>query len=303
MPLSPNLRGALFMALAMAAFTTNDSIVKMLSVELNMGQIIFIRGVIASSLLVLLAYHRGALRPLHTLWNRWVGLRVLGEVGGTLTFLVGLSHIPIANATAILQALPLAVTMGAALFLNEPVGWRRWSAIIVGFVGVMIIVRPGAEGFSPYSLIIVGTVIFASTRDISTRMIDPAMPALFLSSATAPAVALSGFLLGSPFTAWSPVSLPQFGYLLLTSGLIIAAYQAIIHAMRIGDISFIAPFRYTGFLHAILLGYLIFGDVPDIWMLVGGAIVIASGLYALYREHIRDDANEVAAESLPRPTP
>ena len=128
MPLSPNYRGALFMALAMMSFTTNDTMVKYLAETMPMGQIVFVRNMIASVVIILIAYKQHAMRPLRLAFSPYIAIRVIGEVGGTITFLIGLSHIPIGNAAAIMQALPLAVTMGAALFLGEPVGWRRWSA-------------------------------------------------------------------------------------------------------------------------------------------------------------------------------
>ena len=146
--LSPNLRGALFMAVSMAGFTFNDTFVKLASAELNAGQIMFVRGLMASVMMFLLCWKTGALRPPKLLLNKAVLGRSMGEMLATVTFLSGLAHMEIANASAILQALPLAVTLGAAVLLKEPVGWRRWSAIVVGFLGVMIIVRPGSEGFN-----------------------------------------------------------------------------------------------------------------------------------------------------------
>ncbi|MDF1609526.1 DMT family transporter [Hoeflea sp. YIM 152468] len=290
MALSPNMRGALFMSLSMAGFTFNDSIVKLLTEEINVAQVMFLRGVVATLLIFLLARHRQALRPLRVLVNPWVAFRLIGEIGGTLTFLIGLTHIPLANASAILQALPLAVAMGAALFLAEPVGWRRWGAILTGFAGVLIIVRPGVEGFSPYALMIVGTVIFATVRDIATRKISAAIPSLFLSTITAAAVALAGLALIWPMGGWRPVSAYDVGLISLAACLVLVGYQFIIMAMREGDISFIAPFRYTGLLWALLLGMVMFGEFPDAYMISGGAIVIGSGLYTLYRERIKSAA-------------
>ncbi|PWW04499.1 drug/metabolite transporter (DMT)-like permease [Hoeflea marina] len=302
MPLTPNLRGALFMSLSMAGFTFNDIIIKFLSTGINMGQIIFLRGAVATVLIFLLARHRGALRPLRMLADRWVALRVVGEIGGTVTFIIALSHIPIATASAILQALPLAVTMGAALFLAEPVGWRRWLAILVGFAGVMIIVRPGTEAFSPYSLLVVGTVLFATLRDIATRKIHAAIPSLFLSTVTAAAVSISGLFIVAPLGGWRPVDAGQFGLVAAAGCLLLVGYQFIIMSMREGEISFVAPFRYTSFIWAVLLGYLVFGDVPDNWMIIGGFVVVGSGLYTLYREQVRQ-GQEIAARAPARPTP
>ena len=302
MAISPNMRGALFMSLSMAGFTFNDSIVKLLTSDLNVAQVIFLRGAVASLLIYLLARQRRALRPLRILLDRWVAIRVIGELGGTLTFLIGLSHIPLANASAILQALPLAVTMAAALFLSEPVGWRRWGAILAGFVGVLIIVRPGLEGFSPYALMIVGTVIFAAVRDIATRKVNAAIPSLFLSTVTAAGVTIAGLVLIGPMGGWNPVSAADFGLICLAACLLLVGYQFIIMSMREGEISFIAPFRYTSFIWALLLGMVVFGEYPDAFMITGGAIVIGSGLYTLYRERIRSAAKP-AARSAPRHSP
>jgi Permeases of the drug/metabolite transporter (DMT) superfamily len=302
MALSPNQRGAFFMALAMAGFTINDAVVKYLSKDMPMGEIIFLRGVVATTLIFILAHRAGALRPLRVAGSRWVALRAVGEVTSTLTFLIGLAHIPLANATAIMQALPLAVTMGAALFLAEPVGWRRWTAILIGFAGVMLIVRPGLEGFSPYALFIVSTVFFAALRDLATRKIDTSIPTLFVSVVTAVVVTISGPFLDRP-TTWVALDWGKVVLILVTAGLILCGYLSIILAMRVGEISFIAPFRYTSFLFALVFGYLVFGDLPDMFMIVGGAIVIGSGLYTLYREHVRVDAREIAATSTPPQAP
>ncbi|MDP2120624.1 MAG: DMT family transporter [Hoeflea sp.] len=302
MAISPNMRGALFMSLSMAGFTFNDTLLKLLTDDLSIAQLMFLRGVVASILIYLLARHRGALRPLRYLRDPWVALRVMGELLGTLTFLAGLARIPLANASAILQALPLAVTMGAALFLAEPVGWRRWAAILIGFSGILIIVRPGIEGFSPYALMIVGTVIFATVRDIATRKVDPAIPSLFLSTVTAIAVTLAGLVLILPMGGWKPVSGSQFALISVAACLLLVGYQFIIMSMREGEISFVAPFRYTSLLWALLMGMVVFGEFPDAYMITGSAIIIGSGLYTLYRERITSRAKP-ASHSAPRPSP
>ncbi|WP_420409741.1 DMT family transporter [Hoeflea sp.] len=302
MAMTPNLRGALFMSLSMAGFTLNDSFVKLLTDEISVAQVMFLRGIIATGLIYVLAKSRRAIRPLRLLKNKWVALRVVGEVGGTLTFLIGLANVPIANASAILQALPLAVTMGAALFLSEPVGWRRWSAILVGFGGVLLIIRPGMEGFSPYSLMIVGTVVFAAARDLATRKVDAAIPSLYLSTVTSAAVTVAGLFLIWPMGGWVPVGASEIGLIAVAACLLLVGYQFIIMSMREGEISFVAPFRYTGFLWAVLMGYLMFDEIPDSFMIAGGAIVIGSGLFTLYREQIRSK-QKPASRSAPRHSP
>jgi drug/metabolite transporter (DMT)-like permease len=286
LPISPNLRGALFMAISMAGFTANDAITKSVATSMNMGQVMLVRGLFASMLIALLAWHQGALRAPRQSLHPLLGLRVAGEVGGTVTFLIALANLPLANVSAVLQALPLAVTMGAALFLGEPVGWRRWLAIAAGFFGVMVVVRPGFEGFNAYSLLALLCVGCCAVRDLATKRIPPAIPSLLVSTATALAVTVCGALLVVPMGGWSPLTPANVGLLALAAVLLLVGYHFIIKSMREGEISFIAPFRYTALLWAILLGYLIFTDVPDIAMIAGAAIVVGSGLYTLYRERM-----------------
>lgn len=289
------MRGALFMAVSMAGFTINDAITKTVSESMNMGQVMLVRGVFATVLIGWLAWRNGALRGFRTALQPTVALRVLGEVGGTVFFLVALANMPLANVSAVLQALPLAVTMGAALVFGEPVGWRRWLAIVAGFVGVMIIVRPGFEGFNTYSLSALLCVAFCAVRDLATRHVPAEVPSLFLSTATAVAVTIVGGLLVVPFGGWSPMSGTSTALLLLAAVLLLVGYQFIIMSMRVGDISFVAPFRYTALLWAILLGYLLFSDLPDLPMVIGAAIIVASGLYALYRERVVGRTKPAAA--------
>ena len=149
------------MAIAMAGFTMNDSITKAVSSEMNFGQVMLVRGLFATVLIAALALHRRAVRPPSTMTSKPVALRVAAEVGGTVAFLASIVHLPLANTAAIFQALPLAVTLGAVLAFGEPVGWRQWLAITAGFLGVLIIVRPGLEGFNQFSLFALVAVIFS----------------------------------------------------------------------------------------------------------------------------------------------
>src|SRR5687768_12156607 len=147
------MRAALFMTVSMAGFTVNDGVTKYMSDVMNMGQVMFLRGAFATLFVAVLAWHQGALANLRLALQPMVLVRVAAEVMATVTFLIALAQLPIANVSAVLQALPLAVTMGAALIYGETVGWRRWLSIAAGFAGVAIIVRPGLEGFSAYSLV------------------------------------------------------------------------------------------------------------------------------------------------------
>ena len=284
MSLSPNLRGALFMVVSMAGFTINDAITKSIVGELGSGQVMLVRGLFATTLIALLAWWNGALRFPRQVLHPMVALRSLCEFLATMAFLAALAHMPLANVSAVLQALPLAVTMGAALFLGETVRWRRWGAIIAGFLGVMIIVRPGFDGFNAYSLLALVCVMFAAVRDLATRHVPEEVPSLLVSVTTSILVTVGGGAI-MPFTGgWTPLDTGHVGLLMGAAVVLIFGYQFIIMAMREGDISFVAPFRYTALLWAIGLGYLAFGDVPDAAMIAGSIIVVSSGLYALYRE-------------------
>lgn len=177
MPLSDNARGALYMSVAMTAFTANDACMKAVTQVLPLYQAMFLRGALATLALLAIGWHMGSLRfGMEASDRKWLVLRTLGEVGGTLTFLSALRHMPLANLSAILQFLPLAVTLAAALLLREPVGWRRFTAIVIGFAGVLLIVRPGTEGFDRWALVGMASVGFVVLRDLTTRRMSSALP-------------------------------------------------------------------------------------------------------------------------------
>jgi len=296
LPLSPNLRGALFMVIAMAAFTVNDAITKFSSQSMSMAQVLLVRGVFATLLVGMLAWKSGALARPRQAVQPLVALRVLGEAGGTVAYLLALAHLPLANVSAVQQALPLAVTMGAALFFGEGVGWRRWMAITVGFAGVLVIVRPGLEGFSAYSLLVMVSVVSCAVRDLATRRIPSDIPTLLISAVTSLAMTVLGASLLPVMGGWSPMNLHAMTLLALAAVLVLIGYQFIILAMRGGDISFIAPFRYTALLWAIVLGIIVFGDFPNGVMIAGSLVIVGSGLYTLYRERVTGRAR-AASES------
>lgn len=298
MQFSRNLQGALLMSAAMAGFTFNDALVKSVTGSLSTAQIMFVRGLFTSILVLILARWFGALRSPKLILRPAVLVRILAEVGASITYIWALGQIPLANASAILQALPLAVTLGAAVFLGEPVGWRRWSAIIAGFIGVLIVVRPGPEGFTLASGIVIVCVVFAATRDLVTRKISPDIPSLYISATTAIAITVAGGLLIVPTGGWQPMDLGQTGILFAASILLLLGYQCIVLTMRTGEISFIAPFRYTSLIWSLSLGMLIFAEIPDAWVITGVLIIVASGLYTFYREN-RRRVEAVAQESMP----
>lgn len=281
---SPNVRGAAFMTLAMAGFSTNDAMIKLVTRDLDLYQAIFLRGIFVTLGFGLLAWGAGVLRPVRSPRDkRALAGRTVGEIVGAFCFLTALTQMPIANATAILQSLPLAITLGAAYLLHEPVGWQRYLAIGVGFLGVMVIVRPGSEGFSAYSLLAVAAVFLFTLRDLSTRMISPDVPttlAAFITSALTTSVA--GIV--SIFTGWSDISLFNVATLLFGALCLMVGYHFSIVGMRTGEVGFVSPFRYSLLIWAMMLGWFIYDDVPGLAMLAGAAIVIAAGSYTFYSE-------------------
>ncbi len=283
-PMTDNMRGALFMIVSMMGFCLNDALIKTVSGDLPLFQAVFLRGVVATTLAGALALSQGALHwRIRGRDRRLIGLRSLAEIAGTACFLTALFNMPIANATAILQSVPLAVTLAAALFLGEPVGVRRYAAIAIGFVGVLIIVRPGSDGFNGYSLLVIATIIFIVVRDLSTRRLTPQIPAALVVFITSGVVTLAAGIAAFA-TDWRAFTVAQ-ALILAGSGLSLTlGYVCGVRVMQVGEIGFTQPFRYTLIVWAIIAGIVLFDEWPDLWMLVGSAIVIATGLFTFYRE-------------------
>jgi len=284
MGLSVNIRGAALMTVAMVCYTVNDAFMKSLSAEVPFFEAIFIRGVLTSVLLFILAGYMGHLRIRLKGWDIvFLTLRTLGEVSATYFFINALFHMPLPNIAAIMQALPLTVALAGALFLREAVGWRRMSAILVGFLGVMLIVRPGAEGFNLYALYGLSAVASVTLRDITTRKVSSGVPSLSVAIVAAVAVTIFGAIgtLQEEVVSVSPAAMVK---LALAAVFILGGYVASVMVMRSGDIGFITPFRYTSLVAALILGFVVFGDWPDALTLLGALIVVATGIFTLYRE-------------------
>lgn len=285
MNLSDNMRGAVFMMISMAAFVINDSLMKSLAGEIPLFQAIFLRGVFATMLVGALAARAGVIRwsALAPVDRPVAMIRVCAEIGVTSCFLQALFNMPLANATAILQCAPVALTFAAAVFLREKVGWRRWSAVMVGFFGVLLIVRPGGEDFNSASYYALGAVCFLVVRDLSTRRLSPETPSLFITMMTAIAITC----LGGAVTAtqsWQAVEIATLAQLALSACFLFCGYLFSVMTMRVGEMSFIAPFRYTILVWALLLGIFVFGEIPDTLAFIGAAIVVSAGLYTFFRE-------------------
>lgn len=282
--ISDNLRGALLMMAAMLCFLVNDSFMKALGAHLPLFQAIALRGIATMVILLGVGLASGGLR-----WNLGRGdwlrvvVRSIAESLSAVLYIAALFHLPLANATAILQALPLTVTLAGALFLREAVGWRRWSAILVGFVGVLLIVRPGPEGFNTYSLLALASVATVTLRDIVTRQLGPQVPSLVVAACAGLGATIFG-LAGSFWSPWVALDLTSAGLMSGTVVFVMLGYIFSIKAMRIGDLGAVTPFRYSGLVFGLVLGLLVFGEWPDGVTLLGAGIVVATGLFTLYRE-------------------
>ena len=214
-----------------------------------------------------------------------VSLRVFSEVGATILYLTALFHLPIASATMIQQTLPLAVTAGAALFLGAVVGWRQWLAIGVGFLGVAIILRPGPEGIDVWMLVALAAVAFMTLRDLATRVMPAAISTLSITLLTMMATVALGLVL-SAREPWVMPSLTTVAILVAAAFFLILGFFFLIASLRDADVAIVAPFRYSTVLWAIVAGYLVWGDVPDMPTLAGAGIVIVAGLYTVHRQRI-----------------
>lgn len=278
-----NLRGMVLMTASMAGFALEDMFIKWAAAGLPTGQILLMLSLVGTPVFALLArvqgarfWARSALHPA-LLW------RAGGEMVGTLGFITGLALTPLTTVTAIFQATPLAVTFGAALFLGETVGWRRWSAILIGFCGVLLVIRPGMAAFQLASLWSVLAVVGLSVRDIATRRVPDRISTMQVSAWGFAAVGLLG---AAMVVVSGGVVRPTPGQIGAISGALsfgIAAYWAITQAMRLGEVSVITPFRYARLVFALIIGTTVFAERPDTATLTGAALIIGSGLYTFAR--------------------
>ena len=280
-----NLRGAILMVIAMLGFAIEDSFIKFMGTALPVGQIILLLGIGGSLVFGVIVLAQGRALFERAMLNTPVYIRGVGEIVGTMCFISAIVFTPLSSASAILQATPLVVTLAAALFLGETVGWRRWAAIAVGFFGVLLIIRPGMEGFSPLSLLALGGVFGLAARDVATRKVPATLSTMQLSFLGFLALIPAGLIL-LPIAGQPLVSLDLRLVLLMAAiiGTGVCAYYAIVAAMRLGEVSFVSPFRYSRLIFALIIGMTIFNERPDSWTLIGAAIIVASGIYTVLRE-------------------
>lgn len=286
-----NLRGSLFMVLAMACFSVEDAFIKAAAKSVPLGQVIFLFGIFGTALFILLTLRRGEKVFHPAILSRPIFIRSICEIVGRLFFSISLVLIPLSSLSAILQATPLIVVMGAAIFFGEKVGWRRWTAILIGLIGVLMIIRPGLDGFQAASLFaVVGTLGFAG-RDLATRAAPRVLSNMQLGVygffILIPTGLIILFFGESTDMVW-PSTIASLQILgVITFGF--TAYYSLTIAMRTGEVSVITPFRYTRLIFALIIGITIFGERPDALTIMGSTIVIAGGIYTLLRSKSRSN--------------
>lgn len=274
------------MLISQAVFTANDACVKLATETLPLGQVMALRNGSAFICIVTFAGLIGGLRPPGAIPMRPFGFRLGCEILATLFFFVAISRMPIADLTAIGQFTPLGITAAGALFLAEPVGWRRWLAAIVGLIGVLLVIKPGASTFSWVSIIAVLAVSFGIGRDLATRIVGPLVPNALLTLSSLVAVLILGLAL-MPFETWQIPDLREFLLMAACGVLLTTGYIFLNISLQTGDLAAASPFRYSAVLWALIAGFLIWGHLPDQWSLAGIVLIVGAGLYAFHREQLK----------------
>lgn len=281
MPRSGNHLGAILTTASALAFVINDAAMKWAVQVIPLFDLLFVRGVIAVPLICLaMLVTRQFITSLSRADGVLIGCRLLAEIAITYCLLIALKNMPISHVTLILQAAPLGLTMVAAVMMGEQVSMRRWIAIIFGFIGVIIIIRPGTAGFSPYAIFAVLTVIFIVIRDMVTRRLSPIIPSLPIAALTAFVILLLAMVM-MPATGSVMPTLFQLAVITIAAVAILTAYMLSVIIMRVGDVGFVAQFRYTGIVWAVIIGFFAFGEVPDIWTVAGALLIMGTGIYTL----------------------
>ena len=279
-----NIRGILFMILAMAGFALEDLFIKLLSSRVPVSQILIILGFSGTAVLLIIAFLTHAPILHRDLLNRPIIVRTFCELFAALFFTSAIALTPLSSVASILMTTPLMVTTGAAIFFGEKIGWRRWTAIIIGFFGVLLILRPGFESFMPASLLAVIATIFLAVRDLATRTMKFEISTTTVSIYAFLAMGISGFIAMPFFSAMVIPSSIEIVYLISATFVGVIGYYAIVLATRNGDVSVISPFRYSRLVFAMLLSIIILSERPDLLTLSGASIIVISGIYTFIRE-------------------
>ena len=283
--MTENFRGALLMTICMGAFVLNDAFVRLAGSSLPLGQILFLRGLITTFILLMVGIYSGAFKLIVSKADKWrIFFRSIAEALTAYFFLTAVMNMPFANVTAILQILPITVTLAAALVFKEKVGIFRISLILIGFLGVMMIINPTANGFNIYAIYALIAVFLITLRDLITRKLSSKVSTLLPTvSASVGVLLFSVFLLIN--TPFQPLNTQNSLFIFLSAFFIIFGYYTAVLVMRRGEISFISLFRYSAILFALILGLFFFDEKPDITAFLGILLVMLAGIVLMMRNN------------------
>lgn len=272
---------------AMAAFAVNDMLMKLTAQSYPLGEVIMVRGILATLLVGSFVIGLGYVSALRGIFSKLVLTRTACDGAAMVLFTTALIHMPLAELSAINLVSPLLITAAAVLFFAEEVGWRRWLAIIIGFFGTILIIKPTPSAFNAWALLGVATAFVSVARDMITRKLDPGIPSVVISFMAAFGSMVIGPIMGL-FEEWKGMALRDVGLLAISATFLASGHLMVVTAFRGNvDVAAIAPFRYTLLIWAGLCGYFAFGEVPDRYAIVGSLLIVGSGLYALHREVVR----------------
>ncbi len=283
---SDNLRGSLWMMGSMAGFALEDGFLKAAAGAVPLGEVLVVEGIAGVLWFSAMSLRAGAPPLPRAVLSRTMAIRSSFELVGRLFYALAIALTPISVASAILQSTPLVVVPGAAILFREKVGAFRWSLIVAGFLAVLLIVRPGLDGFSALSLLALTGMLGFAGRDLATRAAPPALSNAQLGVAGFTVLGVSGLLILAVIGGVTLPSLHATALLTGASGFGIAGYTALTQAMRTGEVSAVTPFRYARLVFALAVGVLAFGERPDAQTLLGSAMIVTCGLALLSRRRI-----------------
>ena len=279
---APTLRAVVCMLLGVVLLALNDALIKSLTQGYPVGEILFGRGVFVCPWILVFAWRAGGLSALRVVSVKGQALRGLCVIASSFLFVTGLRYLPLADAIAVAFTGPLFVTAMAPYALGERVGWRRRLAVLAGFLGVLIMARPGAEAMQWALMFPLGAALCGGTRDLITRRISRTETTVSVLFVTTLMVVLAG--LATVPLGWAPLRAGDLWVFASSGTLIAGAHYLMIEAFRLGEAALVAPFKYTSMVWALLFGFLIFGDLPDASTLLGAGVVVLAGFYVLRRE-------------------
>jgi drug/metabolite transporter (DMT)-like permease len=277
------LKAIATMILATIVFTLGDAAMKLVATSLPTGQSVFLRCTGSVIMVAIAAAYTGVLHTVGRALVPLMAMRSIGDAGSALLFQAALAYMAFADIVGILQLTPLALTAASAIFLGAKVGWRRWLAVGAGLIGALLVIKPGTSTFNAWALIAVASVLCGTLRDISTRQLDPGLSPLIIMMVSQSFVALVALATLS-YETWVWPSALALVQVVVAGACVLIGHLWVIYSLRAGDIATVAPFRYAGIVWAILVGLLVWGELPDLLSVFGIAILISAGLYTFYRE-------------------